>query len=88
MADMLQHPEPPAELASRLGLMQVQDAGQIVTWVRETIAAHPAEVARYQAGEGKLMGFLVGQVMKRSQGKADPKAASAELARALRREGS
>jgi aspartyl-tRNA(Asn)/glutamyl-tRNA(Gln) amidotransferase subunit B len=86
MAEMLAHPEPPAELASRLGLMQVQDAGQIVAWVKETIAAHPAEVERYRAGEEKLMGFLVGQVMKRSQGKADPKAASAELARALMRE--
>ena len=37
------------------------------------LAAYPAEVARYKGGEAKLMGFFVGQVMKRSQGKADPK---------------
>ncbi|MEK6610198.1 MAG: Asp-tRNA(Asn)/Glu-tRNA(Gln) amidotransferase GatCAB subunit B, partial [Gemmatimonadota bacterium] len=66
-----------------LGLIQVQDAGQIETWVRETLDAHPAELARYRAGETKLMGFLVGQVMKRSKGKADPKAASAALSAAL-----
>jgi len=51
--------------------------------VRETLAAHPAEVTRYKAGETKLLGFLVGQVMKRSKGKADPKAVNAALAVAL-----
>jgi len=47
------------------------------------LAAQPGEVARYKAGETKLMGFLVGQVMKRSAGKADPKAVSAALAAVL-----
>ena len=37
------------------------------------MAAYPAEVARYRGGETKLMGFFVGQVMKKSKGKADPK---------------
>ena len=52
--------------------------------MRETLSAYPGEVARYRGGETKLMGFLVGQVMKRSQGKADPKAVSAALAAALK----
>ena len=69
--------------AERLGLLQVSDAGVIEGWVRETLASHAAEVARYQAGETKLMGFLVGQVMKRSAGRADPKAVTAALAAAL-----
>ena len=38
------------------------------------IAAFPGEVGRFRGGEVKLMGFFVGQVMKRSAGKADPKA--------------
>ena len=63
----------PAELAGRLGLVQVRDEGSLVAWVDEVIAAHPDEVARYRAGETKLVGFFVGQVMKRSAGKADPK---------------
>jgi len=84
LPEMVQHPAEPAEaVAARLGLVQVSDAGAIEGWVRDTLAAHAADVARYRAGETKLMGFLVGQVMKRSQGKADPKAVSAALAKAL-----
>ena len=64
--------------------MQVSDTGAIGGWVRETLAAHAAEVARYKAGETRVMGFLVGQVMKRSAGKADPKAVNAALAAALK----
>ncbi|HET7470201.1 MAG TPA: Asp-tRNA(Asn)/Glu-tRNA(Gln) amidotransferase subunit GatB [Gemmatimonadales bacterium] len=65
--------EPPAAAAERLGLVQVREQGALASWVDEVLAAHPAEVARYKGGETKLMGFFVGQVMKRSQGKADPK---------------
>ena len=64
----------PADVAERLGLVQVSDQGALATWVDEVLAASPAEVARYRAGETKLMAFFVGQVMKRSKGKADPKA--------------
>ena len=70
-------------VAERLGLLQVSDTGAIDGWVREALEAHPAEVARYRGGETKLIGFLVGQVMKRSSGKADPKAVNAALAAAL-----
>jgi len=57
-----------------LGLVQVRDSGQLGKWVDEVLAAHPGEVARFKGGEAKLIGFLVGQVMKKSGGKADPKA--------------
>jgi aspartyl-tRNA(Asn)/glutamyl-tRNA(Gln) amidotransferase subunit B len=63
----------PGVVARRLGLVQVSDQGALAGWVDEVLAAHPAEVARYRGGEAKLIGFFVGQVMKRSQGKADPK---------------
>ncbi|MGN6393600.1 MAG: Asp-tRNA(Asn)/Glu-tRNA(Gln) amidotransferase subunit GatB [Gemmatimonadales bacterium] len=73
-ADLAQHPDQdPRAAADRLGLVQVRDPGALGAWVDEVLAAHPDEVARYQSGEAKLMGFFVGQVMKRSQGKADPK---------------
>jgi len=65
--------EQPKAAAERLGLVQVSDQGALASWVDEVLAAHPAEVARFRHGETKLMGFFVGQVMKRSQGKADPK---------------
>ena len=84
LAEMVSAPKDAAlAVAERLGLLQVSDTGAIDGWVRETLEAHPAEVSRYKSGEAKLMGFLVGQVMKRSKGKADPKAVSAALAAAL-----
>jgi aspartyl-tRNA(Asn)/glutamyl-tRNA(Gln) amidotransferase subunit B len=63
----------PRELAARLGLVQVRDEDALTGWVDEVVAGHPDEVARYRGGEVKLIGFFVGQVMKRSAGKADPK---------------
>jgi Asp-tRNA(Asn)/Glu-tRNA(Gln) amidotransferase B subunit len=73
-AEMAQSPDgDPAAVAERLGLVQVSDRGALAGWVDEVLAAHPGEVERYRAGEAKLMGFFVGQVMKRSKGKADPK---------------
>ncbi len=80
---MLEDPSAPRAIADRLGLVQVQDTGAIDGWVHEVIGAHPAEVQRYRGGEAKLLGFLTGQVMKRSKGKADPKAVNAALARIL-----
>ena len=63
----------PRNVAEALGLIQVADTGVLAGWVREVLAAHPAEVARYKKGETKLQPFFVGQVMKVSRGKADPK---------------
>jgi aspartyl-tRNA(Asn)/glutamyl-tRNA(Gln) amidotransferase subunit B len=82
--EMAQSPDgDPAAVAERLGLVQVSDEGALGAWVDEVLAAHPAEVARYKAGETKLMGFFVGQVMKRSKGKADPKGVQPVLVRRL-----
>ncbi len=74
----------PRAVAERLGLVQVSDQGALGGWVDEVLAAHPAEVARFRAGESKLMGFFVGQVMKRSKGKADPKGVQPVLQEKLR----
>jgi len=72
-AELLVSDEAPRAVADRLGLVQVGDTDALGRWVEEVLAAHPGEVARYRGGETKLMGFFVGQVMKKSQGKADPK---------------
>ncbi|HEU4680845.1 MAG TPA: Asp-tRNA(Asn)/Glu-tRNA(Gln) amidotransferase subunit GatB [Gemmatimonadales bacterium] len=65
--------EDPKAVASRLGLIQVSDQDSLTGWVDEVLASHPTEVARFRGGETKLLAFFVGQVMKRSKGKADPK---------------
>ena len=73
----------PREVAERLGLIQVRDESALERWVDAVIAASPGEVERYRHGETKLLGFLVGQVMKASQGKADPKGVQPVLLRRL-----
>jgi len=72
-----------ANLARPLGILQVSDTGEIDGWVREVLEAHPGEAARCKGGEQKLLAFLVGQVMKRSKGRADPKLVNAALRKAL-----
>jgi aspartyl-tRNA(Asn)/glutamyl-tRNA(Gln) amidotransferase subunit B len=75
----------PRTIAEALGVIQVADAGVLAQWIEEVVTAHPAEAARYQGGETKLMAFFVGQVMKASKGKADPKAAPKLLEERLSR---
>jgi aspartyl-tRNA(Asn)/glutamyl-tRNA(Gln) amidotransferase subunit B len=56
------------------GLVQISDSGELEKAVDEVIASNSDEVERFKAGEQKLMGFFVGQVMKATKGKANPKA--------------
>src|SRR5699024_1792724 len=60
-------------LAKEMNLMQVSDSGFIEPIVDEVIEKHPDEVARYREGNKGLIGFFIGQVMEKSQGKANPK---------------
>ena len=70
---MVETGKPPAQVAADEGLSQVGDADAIATWVDEVLVEHPEEAKRYLAGEKKLQGVLVGFVMKKSKGRADPK---------------
>ncbi len=64
----------PAELVEAEGLGQVSDEGELRKMADEIMAANPDQVANYRAGKEALMGWFVGQMMARTQGKADPKA--------------
>ncbi len=70
---MVETGKPAAQVAADEGLVQVGDESAIATWVDEVLGEHPEEAARYLAGEKKLQGVLVGFVMKKSKGRADPK---------------
>ena len=72
-ARMFDSGEDAAVIADREGLRQVGDDGQLVAWIDQVLAANPEEARRFAAGEKKLLGVLVGLVMKASGGKADPK---------------
>lgn len=71
-AAMLESDKAPAVLVKELGLEQVSDAGAIEKMVDDVIAANPQSVADFKAGKDKAIGFLVGQIMKMSKGKANP----------------
>ena len=73
-------PEEPRVLAERAGLLQVRDDGALAAWVEAVLAEHPAEAGRFLAGERKLQGVLVGLVMKKSGGAADPRKVNQLLA--------
>ena len=70
---MVETGKPAAQVAADEGLLQVGDEGAIATWVDEVLNEHPDEARRYLAGEKKLQGVLVGFVMKKSKGRADPR---------------
>ena len=63
----------PRVIVEEKGLVQVTDFGQIQTVVDEVLQANPEKIADYKAGKTKLFGFFVGEVMKKSKGKANPK---------------
>jgi aspartyl-tRNA(Asn)/glutamyl-tRNA(Gln) amidotransferase subunit B len=75
--------EEPRAVVERLGLLQVGDEDQLRSWIDGVLASHPDERKRYGAGETRLLAFFMGQVMKASRGKADPKAVQELLRAAL-----
>jgi aspartyl-tRNA(Asn)/glutamyl-tRNA(Gln) amidotransferase subunit B len=77
--------EEPEAAMGRLGLSQVRDAGEIAGWVEAVLRDHPGPVAQFREGKTKALGFLVGEVMKRSSGRADPRQARDLLGRSLDR---
>src|SRR5437868_2331480 len=62
-----------SQVIEEQGLAQVSDAAEIERIVTDVIASNPQQLASYRAGKGALFGFFVGQVMKASKGKANPK---------------
>ncbi|HSJ62976.1 MAG TPA: Asp-tRNA(Asn)/Glu-tRNA(Gln) amidotransferase subunit GatB [Gemmatimonadaceae bacterium] len=72
-AEMVATGDRPEQIADRLGVRQESDAGALGAWLDAVIAEHPAEWQRYRSGERKLQGVLVGMVMKKSGGRADPR---------------
>ena len=83
-AKMWESGKAPAQLVEELGLKQVSDTSVIEKAVDEVIAANAAQVEQYRAGKEQVFGFLVGQVMKALQGKANPGVANQILKDKLR----
>ncbi len=60
-------------LVAQKGVSQISDVATLEAMIDEVLAAHPNELAQYRAGKTKLQGFFVGQMMKKTGGRADPK---------------
>jgi len=75
--------ESPRALIERDGLGQVSDVGAIGNEIESVLAEFSSQVEEYRSGKGQLFGFLVGQVMKRTAGRADARLVNDELRRRL-----
>ncbi|HEX5758595.1 MAG TPA: Asp-tRNA(Asn)/Glu-tRNA(Gln) amidotransferase subunit GatB [Thermoanaerobaculia bacterium] len=78
--------EAPEAAVERLGLGQVSDTTRIERWIDEVVEEHEGPVAQFRAGKTQTLGFLVGQVMKRSGGRAEPRLVQQLLREALDRQ--
>jgi aspartyl-tRNA(Asn)/glutamyl-tRNA(Gln) amidotransferase subunit B len=75
--------EAPGAIVEREGLTQVSDEGALRATVAEVVAASPAQAASYRAGKTAALGWFVGQVMKKTGGRANPQVVNALLREAL-----
>ena len=80
---MAQTGRPPKEIVAEKGLVQVTDESAIKSAVLSVLQQCSKEVADYKKGKTKLFGFFVGQVMKETQGKANPKIVNEILKKVL-----
>ncbi len=75
-AEMLATGTDPDVIVREKGLVQMSDEGELVALVREIIEANPAQARQYRDGKTKVIGFFVGQLMKKTRGKANPQMAN------------
>ncbi len=83
LADMVETGRPPKEIVEAKGLTQVSDEDALAAEIDAVIAAHPDEASAYRGGKAGLIGFFVGQVMRRTKGKANPALVNRLLAERL-----
>ncbi len=73
LEELFENPRNPEEIIKEKGWIQISDEGAIKEVVMKVLEANPQSVADYKAGKDKALGFLVGQAMKETKGKANPK---------------
>ncbi|MBV8254958.1 MAG: Asp-tRNA(Asn)/Glu-tRNA(Gln) amidotransferase subunit GatB [Chitinophaga sp.] len=84
LPEMINHPDEPMEIATRLNLLQDTNADNIGPIIDEVLAKYPDKVAAYRGGKKGLLALFVGEVMKASKGKADPRLTNELLAEKLK----
>src|SRR5687768_11015870 len=84
LVEMFRTGKPAAAIVEERGLIQVSDTGEIDSVIDEVIGANPKQVEQFRGGKEGLFGFFVGQVMKASKGKANPKVVNERLREKLK----
>ena len=84
LVEMFKSGKTAAAIVAEQGLTQVSDSGEIDAIIDEVLKANPAQLKGYRAGKEALFGFFVGQVMKASKGKANPKVVNDRLTEQLK----
>jgi glutaminyl-tRNA synthetase len=82
--EMVKSGESPSKIVEDKGLIQISDPAKISPIIDEIIAKNPDNLAKFQAGNTKLLGFFVGQVLKATGGKANPKVVNELVAQKLK----
>jgi aspartyl-tRNA(Asn)/glutamyl-tRNA(Gln) amidotransferase subunit B len=72
LAEMYTTGQTPGAIVARRGLAQISDEAELAKIVTQILSDHPSEVADYEAGNEKLKGWFVGQVMRATRGQANP----------------
>ncbi|CAA9276413.1 MAG: Aspartyl-tRNA(Asn) amidotransferase subunit B @ Glutamyl-tRNA(Gln) amidotransferase subunit B [uncultured Adhaeribacter sp.] len=81
---LIQHPEKSAlEVAEALNLIQESNDSQLQDYINQVLAGNPKKVAEYKAGKAALVGMFMGEIMKLTKGKADPKTVNKLLLESL-----
>ncbi len=86
LVESIEKKDSPKEIVANKNLAQVSDTNLIVKLCQDIASQYPKEVKKYQEGKDKVFGFLVGQVMKKSQGKANPQMVNQYLQQLLKNE--
>ncbi|RQD65351.1 MAG: Asp-tRNA(Asn)/Glu-tRNA(Gln) amidotransferase subunit GatB [Desulfonatronovibrio sp. MSAO_Bac4] len=71
-AEVFEKGTDPEKVVEEKGLVQISDSSELESIVDEVVSAHPDEAQRFRDGQKKLMGFFVGQIMKKTKGQANP----------------
>ena len=82
--DMLETGSAPQQIIQEKGLRQISDSASIENAINQVVAAYSKQVSEFRSGNEKVFGFLVGQVMKATQGKANPQKVNELLSQRLR----
>ncbi|MDU3214996.1 MAG: Asp-tRNA(Asn)/Glu-tRNA(Gln) amidotransferase subunit GatB, partial [Negativicoccus succinicivorans] len=81
--DMWEQGKSADEIIEAKGLKQISDTGELTQLIHDVVAANPQSVEDYRAGKKKAIGFLVGQIMKKTKGRANPQVVNQLLVKEL-----